>query len=58
MVEIFYQKEASPYIPDFIETVEVEKKGNGYQKQIISNKKATLIYLANLGTISFHIWAK
>lgn len=54
--EDFYQKEAPDYFPDFIETVEVEKKDGSKQKQIICDKEATLIYLANLGTISFHIW--
>lgn len=54
--EDFYQKEAPEYIPDFIDTVEIEKKNGEKQYQIICNKKATIAYLANLGTISLHIW--
>ncbi len=52
----FYQKEAPDYIPDYIETVEIKKVEGGKQYQIMGNSRATIVYLANLGTITFHIW--
>jgi bifunctional non-homologous end joining protein LigD len=54
--ENFYQKEAPDEPPAYVERVEIEKKENGSQQQIICNNKATLVYLANLATIEFHIW--
>lgn len=54
--EDFYQKETPEDIPDYVETVEIEKKENGSQQQLVCSNKATLIYLADLGTIEFHIW--
>lgn len=54
--EDFYQKETPGDVPDFVETVEIEKKEDGAQKQLVCDNKATLAYLANLGTIEFHIW--
>ncbi|MDN3724132.1 non-homologous end-joining DNA ligase [Aequorivita sp. SDUM287046] len=51
----FYQKNASDYFPDFIKTVQV-KTEDGTNTQIICNDKKTLVYLANQGTIAFHIW--
>ncbi len=52
----FHQKEASDYFPDWIETIEVKKKEGGSANQVVCNNKATLIYLVNQGTISFHPW--
>src|SRR5699024_9766540 len=52
----FYQKKASDYFPDWIETIKVEKKEGGTNNQVVCNNKATLIYLVNQGTISFHPW--
>src|SRR5699024_3284888 len=52
----FYQKEAPDYFPDWIETAKAEKEEGGSIKQVICNNKATLIYLVNQGTISFHPW--
>lgn len=52
----FYQKEASDYFPEWIKTEEVEKKEDGTINQVVCNSKATLIYLANQGTVSFHPW--
>ncbi|SHF47263.1 bifunctional non-homologous end joining protein LigD [Fodinibius roseus] len=52
----FYQKEAPDYFPDWIESIEVTKKEGGEIQQVICNNKATLIYLVNQGTISFHPW--
>lgn len=52
----FYQKEVSDYFPEWIKTEKVEKKEDGTVKQVICNSKATLIYLVNQGTLSFHPW--
>lgn len=52
----FYQKKVSDYFPEWIEVVEVSKKEGGSISQVICNNKATLIYLVNQGTISFHPW--
>lgn len=54
--EGFYQKQVSDYFPDWMDTVEIEKKEGGSNTQIICNSKATLVYLVNQGTISFHPW--
>jgi len=51
----FYQKNASDYFPDFIDTVSVETE-EGTNTQIICNSKKSLIYLANQGTVTFHVW--
>lgn len=54
--EGFYQKNANDYFPPFVKTEEIETE-EGTIKQVVCNTKKTLIYLANQGTISFHIWA-
>ncbi|MAN59949.1 MAG: ATP-dependent DNA ligase [Flavobacteriaceae bacterium] len=51
----FYQKNASNYFPKFIKTVEIPTK-EGKNTQVYCNSTKALIYLANQGTISFHIW--
>jgi bifunctional non-homologous end joining protein LigD len=51
----FYQKNASDYFPDFIETIVIETE-EGSNTQVICNNKKTLIYLANQGVLTFHIW--
>jgi len=51
----FYQKNASDYFPSFIKRISI-KTEEGTNIQIICNSKKSLIYLANQGTIGFHIW--
>lgn len=51
----FYQKNAGDYFPSFIKRIEI-KTENGSNTQILCNDKKSLIYLANQGTLSFHIW--
>ncbi len=51
----FYQKNAADYFPDFIKTVKV-KTEDGENTQILCNSEKALIYLANQGTVGFHIW--
>jgi bifunctional non-homologous end joining protein LigD len=51
----FYQKSTPDYFPDWIETVRVQKEG-GTVEHVLCDNKATLIYLANQGTLVFHTW--
>lgn len=54
----FYMKEAPDYFPDWIERVmvPVEEEGGALQPQIVCNYPETLLYIANQGTITPHIW--
>ncbi|QAA80328.1 ATP-dependent DNA ligase [Aequorivita sp. H23M31] len=51
----FYQKNASEYFPDYIKTIKV-KTEDGENIQILCGNEKSLIYLANQGTVAFHIW--
>ena len=51
----FFQKDASDYFPDWIDTVKVRKKG-GTVTHVIANDSATLAYLANQACITPHVW--
>ncbi|MDT7827573.1 non-homologous end-joining DNA ligase [Pricia sp. S334] len=53
--EGFFQKHAQDYYPDFIERITIETE-KGTSEQIICNSQKSLIYLANQGAISFHVW--
>jgi len=55
--EGFYQKQVPDYFPDWIERVFVDVQGEEQQQeQIICENAATLVYLANQGCITPHIW--
>ncbi|HEX2153648.1 MAG TPA: non-homologous end-joining DNA ligase [Acidimicrobiia bacterium] len=51
----FMQKNASKHFPDSIERVEVPKEG-GTTNHPLCGSADDLLYLANQGTITFHIW--
>lgn len=51
----FYQKEASDYFPEWINTVTVPKE-NGEVKHVLCNNAATLVYLANQAVVTIHSW--
>lgn len=51
----FYQKEAADYFPDWIKTVKVQKE-KGSNTQVVIDKTATLVYLADQAMITPHIW--
>ena len=55
--ECFYQKEAGEYFPKWIKTVPVRLVQGGTQHLVVADSAATLAYLANQGTITFHIWS-
>lgn len=54
--EGFYQKEVPEYFPEWIERVEVEKKGGGSNVQLIIDGAATLVYLAVQACLTPHVW--
>ncbi|GAA1680581.1 non-homologous end-joining DNA ligase [Glycomyces endophyticus] len=55
--EGFFQKEAPDHFPDWIRTVEVPHKHSpGSGRYAVCDDTATLLYLANLSAIEFHVW--
>lgn len=54
----FYQQKARDYFPDWIETVRTPRaQGNDEPvEHAMCNNKASLVYLANQATITFHGW--
>lgn len=55
--ESFFQKDASDYFPDWIGTVEVERKHDeGSVAYVLCQDADTLRYLANQACIEFHVW--
>lgn len=54
--ESFYQKDAFSYFPEWIKTQNIPKKEGGITHYVVCQNKATLIYLANFGCITLHLW--
>jgi bifunctional non-homologous end joining protein LigD len=54
--EGFYQKQVAGHFPDWISTVRVEKSGGETQELVVCDKKAALVFLANLGCVALHPW--
>jgi len=55
--EGFYHKDAPEYFPDWIKTLDRKRQeDNKTIHYVILTNKATLIYLANFGCITPHIW--
>lgn len=52
----FYQKNASYFFPKWIKTLPILKKNEEPISLIICNNSSTLLYLVNLGALSFHLW--
>lgn len=52
----FYQKEEPDYFPEWIDTVEVDLRGNGKSRMVMCNNEATLLYLVSQASITPHIW--
>jgi bifunctional non-homologous end joining protein LigD len=50
----FFQKNASDYFPDWIETVNIKKEG-GWVHHVVCNTKETLLYLVNQYVLTFHV---
>jgi bifunctional non-homologous end joining protein LigD len=51
----FFEKNARPYYPGWLETVPLRKQ-TGIVRHVICNDAATLVYLANLAVITPHAW--
>lgn len=54
--EGFYQKDAGSYFPDWIKLKKIARHTDGAVNYVIANNTATLIYLTNQVTISYHSW--
>ncbi len=52
----FMQKNASSHFPDFIGRVEVPKSGGTVTHPMVGDVEG-IAYLANQGTVTFHIWS-
>jgi bifunctional non-homologous end joining protein LigD len=53
----FYQKEAPDYFPEWVRRVTVQLKDeDSQQEQVMVDNAATLVYLAQQGTITLHTW--
>jgi bifunctional non-homologous end joining protein LigD len=51
----FYQKRVSPHFPDWLKTVVVASEGEPLRQPVVTNR-ASLVYLAGQGTVTFHPW--
>lgn len=54
--EGFYHKDAPDYFPSWIKTMKMKKKDGGFTHYVVCNDEATLIYLANQGCLTQHLW--
>ncbi len=51
----FYQKNTPDYFPKFIKRKKVKKRTDGVVNYLVCNNAATLVYIANQGTITPHV---
>ena len=54
--EGFFQKEVPDHFPEWIRRVEIRKKG-GTLRQLVLDEAAALVYLADQGCITPHVWS-
>lgn len=52
----FMQKNASRHFPESIERFEVDKREGGTTAYPVVHRAEDLVYLANQGTVTFHVW--
>lgn len=52
----FIQQNASDYYPDWIKRADIERREGGMLDRVLCQNRASIVYLANQGTITFHIW--
>ncbi len=52
----FFQQEMPDYFPEWIGRTRVEKKEDGSLTHVVCGKTSDLVYLANQGCITPHIW--
>ena len=53
----FWQKDTPDYYPDWIPRIELETERGKTVHYALVNDEATLLYLVNQGTLTFHVWA-
>ena len=53
----FWQKDTPDYYPDWIPRIEQETERGKTVHYALVNDRATLLYLVNQGTLTFHVWA-
>jgi bifunctional non-homologous end joining protein LigD len=53
----FWQKDTPDYYPDWIPRLELETERGKAVHYALVNDRATLLYLVNQGTLTFHVWA-
>jgi bifunctional non-homologous end joining protein LigD len=54
--EGFYHKEAPDYFPDWVARKKLPNREGGDTTYVVVDKAATLVYLADQGTITPHVW--
>lgn len=52
----FFQKDASPFFPEWIQRENIPKKEGGITHYVVCQNTQTLLYLANLAVITIHLW--
>jgi bifunctional non-homologous end joining protein LigD len=53
----FWQQGVGDHFPDWVRTVTVERRGRGGTvDHVVCEDAATVVYLANLATVTFHAW--
>jgi bifunctional non-homologous end joining protein LigD len=53
----FWQKDTPASYPDWIPRIELETERGKPVHYALANDEATLLYLVNQGTLTFHVWA-
>jgi bifunctional non-homologous end joining protein LigD len=55
--ERFFQKHWEQAQPDFVDTVEVYSESKGHKDEyLVVNNLATLLWVAQFGTLEYHVW--
>ena len=54
--EGFYHKNAPAYFPTWIERIPIKKAEDGIVNYVVANNRATLVYIANQGCITPHLF--
>jgi bifunctional non-homologous end joining protein LigD len=52
----FWQKNTPAYYPDWIPRIELSAESGKHVHYVLVNDLATLLYLVNQGTLTFHVW--
>jgi bifunctional non-homologous end joining protein LigD len=54
--QMFFQQDAGPHVPDFVQTKKLPTEEKGVRPRIIGGDLATLLYTVQLGAIEVHPW--